>query len=60
MRYFALGKTAVRETYRKEQEARTKRRKIEEARAREVTIPSKSQMDQLLSEVDAHADLDEI
>lgn len=55
-----MGKTAVRETYRKEQEARTKRRKIEEARAREVTIPSKSQMDQLLSEVEDRADLDEI
>lgn len=55
-----MGKTAVRETYRKEQEARTKRRKIEEARVREVTIPPKSQMDQLLSEVEDRADLDEI
>lgn len=43
-----VGKTIARETYRKEQEPRTRRRKIEEERANEVTIPSKQQLDKLL------------
>lgn len=43
-----MGKTIARETYRKEQEPRTRRRKIEEERANEVTIPSKQQLDTLL------------
>lgn len=45
-----MGKTATRETYRKEREPRTRRRKIEEERANEVTIPSKQQMDTLIIE----------
>lgn len=47
-----MGKTSTRETYRKEQEPRTKRRKIEEERANEVIIPSKQQLDKLLEEQD--------
>lgn len=43
-----MGKTSNRETYRKEQEPRTKRRKIEKERANEVIIPSKQQLDKLL------------
>jgi hypothetical protein len=46
-----VGKTATRETYRKEREPRTRRRKIEEARANEVTIPSKQQMDNLTATI---------
>lgn len=51
-----VGKTIARETYRKEQEPRTRRRKIEEERANEVTIPSKQQLDKLLTTEDAELD----
>lgn len=52
-----MGKTIARETYRKEQEPRTRRRKIEEERANEVAIPSKQQLDKLLI-TDEDQDLD--
>lgn len=54
-----MGKTATRETYLKEREPRTRRRKIEEARANEVTIPSKQQMDNLITEEQDYADFPE-
>lgn len=38
------------ETYRKDGETRTRRRKIEEARVKEVHIPSKQRMEELLFE----------